>query len=81
MDGTDLNEGKFQLSWSFIFMGCFCCFPMLTRWFEGFQRLNVSEHGPVSRDREGGVKTEYRDITQRFIDETNSKCGFLGYTL
>jgi len=72
MDGKGLNEGKFQFSSSFVFMDCLCCFPMLTRWFEDFQRLDVNEHEPVSRGREGVVKAEYRDITQRFIDETNS---------
>ena len=52
----------------------FCCFPRLIRWFEGFQSLDVDSQDTTSHDYdegEDGDGVEYRDITQRFINETN----------
>lgn len=72
MDITKLSEGKIFPS-GFLSMCDFCCFPRLIRWFEGFQSLDVDSQDTTSHDcNEDEDRVEYRDITQRFIDETNS---------
>lgn len=72
MDAAGLDEGKYP-AFECTSM-CLCCFPRLTQWLEGFQNLDVNDNGAGPCRRDGGQMAQYRDITQRFIEETNSMC-------
>lgn len=53
----------------------FGCFRRLIRWFEGFQSLDVDSQDTTSHDYDDDEdEVDYKDVTQRFIDETNSMC-------
>ena len=80
MDGSGLDVGEFALCGR-TSMGWFCCFPKLTRWFEGFQRLDVNDHDVAMGGHEGGQMVTYRDITQQFLEETNSTYFFSSFTV